>query len=312
MPHNRYYIPQAGSALSIGGSNTFPYVSIDKITTRIEIADKIRVIGSNFTKKFAPNYRWFNAQHGKIGIWACGLAPEVFVTFNPRTIEYGHNLAPYRGDTLSALQEILPDLIRHFPALPITRRELTLFRAGHSNLSEIHLAADFEFPAFNSLNSCLRELKFRWTWRWTRNQNNNYSSSYYLNQRHWTLTAYIKDDEIYENHRNWPDKVKRRSKNRLRLEIRLRRQELLKLGERLHRKYPHLPELDLSKSADWEPHIYPLAFDFYASRLEPIGKSLNRGKKNRILFFELVNFHGGHPVPPRGNQSHPHKNIASA
>jgi hypothetical protein len=212
--HNRYYIPSPDSPHSLDHLDR-PYVSIDKITARIQTADPCRITGRIETRKFAPNWFWFNVPTGKVGVWSCGLNNEVFLTFNPSTIDHGHNVFPYTGDALEAIQSLIPDLLRRFPKLPLHRPEMTLLRAGYSEMSEIHLSADFEFPSYVALVHFIRELKLRWTWRWNRRTNDNYATTFYLNQGHWDLLVYSKEDEVNKNHSNWPHPVKLRCRNRL-------------------------------------------------------------------------------------------------
>jgi hypothetical protein len=304
MPHIRYYIPLPDSQSSPIIDGIKPLVFVDKVTARIRVAGPVRIKGREYKANFIPNYRWINLRDGKVGVWACGLGNEVFVTFNPSTIVNGYNLFPYRDDVLASLRMVLPSLLEVFPQFPLMRPEWNLIRAGYSELSEIHLTADFEFPSWSKLIACMRELKARWSWRWNRRSNDNFSTGFYLNHDNWDLLVYIKDEEIVANHSDWPNAVKSRSRNRLRIEVKLRRQELLKLGKRLKRRHPDLPDLELHQIGDWEPHVYPLAFDLYAGRIQPRGQKLIEGNGGQVPLFGLVAHHSGLPVYPREQQAH--------
>jgi hypothetical protein len=79
------------------------------------------------------------------------LKKEAFLTFSPSTLNSGFNIFPYRGDVLASVQGVLPELLKSLPVFPLMRPELNLLRAGYSELSEIHVTADFSFPSRQKL-----------------------------------------------------------------------------------------------------------------------------------------------------------------
>jgi hypothetical protein len=303
MPHIRSNFPLQNSKPTTRFDAIKPYVFIDKVTVRLKVAQPVRIKGREYKANFVPNYRWTNVAGGKVAVWANGLGNEVFVTFNPSTMDTGYNIFPFKRDVTTSIRGVLSTLANTYQGFPLTRLEHTLIRGGYSKLSEIHITADFEFPSIQKVSSCMRDLKTRWKGKRTRKTNDNFLTGLYLNHTNWSLLAYVKDDEIDANHSDWPDAIKRRCRNRLRIEIKLKRQELHNLGRRLQRMFPDLPLLDLAQTGDWEPNIYPLVFDCYAKKLLPIGYKRIRGDEGLVLVYGLIDHHRGRPVSPSGNQT---------
>ena len=166
-------------------------------------------------------------------------------------------------------------------------------------MGEIHLTTDWEFPTREALETCFRNLKRSWIWRWNRSAYRRYLTTYYINQTHWDLVFYIKDDEIAANHADWPEAVKRRSRNRLRVELRLRREELLHLGGRLSKLHAEIALLRLSRLGEWDESHYPLVFDLYARRITSKHRDNIDTRGADIPLYDFLRKYGGVPVNMR-------------
>jgi len=236
---------------------------------------------------------------GKVGICS-SLLNSVHLLYNPSELDLGYNIFPNTDDVTGFLaSDVLPQLARRVPELCLTRRDWALARTGWADLGEIHLTADWEFPTREALEACLRNLKRSWKWRWNRWAYRRFATSFYISQTHWDIVFYIKDDEIAANHANWPEAVKRRSRNRLRVELRLRREELLRLGGRLARLHPDMPLLRLGRLGEWDESLYPLAFDLYARRITSKHRDNIATRGADIPLYDFLRKYGGLPAHPR-------------
>ena len=311
MKHIRYNLLLQNDQLLASLEAIKPYVFIDKLVTRIATARPARVKGRGDKPNFKPNYFWVNAPNGIIGAWASGLDRDIYLDFNPSTLANGYNIFPFRGSAHDGLMdEVLPYLAPHLERWHITPLEMYLMRAGLSVMSRIHLTADFEFPSMLQFANCMRDLRSRWACIWNQKRDDSKPSGFYIKHSHWTLFVYDKDEEVYFKHPEWPDAVKRRCRNRLRIEVRLDWQAILKLESRLYRMYPGIPHLHLKLIGNWQPNIFPLVFDYYVSRLQPRAPRLKRSNGLNLLLYGLILQHGGLPVHPRGLQTEPSYYIA--
>ena len=315
MAHNRPITPPPKAAIkncSEKGNTPSGFVSVDKVRTRLFVPHGRLVAGRQKpTAKpsiFKLPYRWIDLLNGKIEVRSHGF-DSIFVQFNPRQLEFGQNLSSFSVDITETLEPTVLGILPRIPEISFSRWSLMLLRAGCADLSEIHLAADFRFPSWQALMAAFRNLERSWNWRLNRkrkrrkskirSKNINYPTSTYWNQTDWTLTAYFKQDEIEAHHRDWPAWTRERSRNVLRFELRILRQDLRKLGERLHRWNPSVPLLDLSTLFHWEPWLYPVVFDFYAARLRSIQRKDEENVPGVIPLYDFLAKYGGHPVRPR-------------
>jgi hypothetical protein len=282
-----------------------PYVFPDTVQARLQVRLEKNVSGRSIAKQkinfyLAPFFRLnIGPFQTPVGVRSLGLQ-SMLVRFNPARLNSFCNIAGTTEPIVSSVLEVSLEMFSRIQVCP-TRTELTRIRAGYFDMSEIHLAADFRFPSRLDLDAFIRNFRCHWNWRFNRNKNDHYETSIYINQRHWTLLAYYKSEEIEARHSNWPLWTRERMRNCLRLEIRIKRRELRTLGKRLHNQISGFPLLDLSTGYDWDtPNILSIVFDFYVRRITPIHR---RSKPNSDGTVPLYSFLAKYAACPTRRRS---------
>ncbi len=286
-----------------------PFVFVDKLRLNVPLRHR-RCISGHPVSEADTNtcwplpYRWLNLGKGKVAFRSLGL-DALQVEFNPSALERGHNVVPFVDETLFVTPSIIQTICAKTPELrhPAThllraaREDSILLRAGLSQVSEIHLAADVEFATRHALDTCFGNLRRGWHWRRNRRLNSKYMTTLYFQHTHWTLVAYIKDDEL-ESKRERGNSIDQACCNRLRLELRIRRQDIRMLTGRLSRAHPELAGIDLSNQGSWQLAHQQLVFDYYLARFRS-RYSINREQPHRVPLFYFLAKHGGRPVMTR-------------
>src|SRR5258708_4135790 len=255
-----------------------PTVSVDKVAAYIPYQHRNLICGGwkEMPSGFCvPQPFWITLPSGTIGVHS-DKHDRLVVQFNPGQIAYGHNILFCDDPLLLPFRRIAETLDRKLsstlsPPEKAIRANVLRQRAGRIALRELHLCADFAFPSLQSLRGAYRELRDHWNSPRNRVQNKNFSGTIYLNQKRWDLVVYDKGTHVSDEKSEWPADIRALAQNRLRVEVRLRRQELRSLGARLARAVPGFPVLDLSIAYDWDALIYNAVYDLYVSRLRPKG-----------------------------------------
>lgn len=230
-------------------------VGVDKIKATVDAPHMDSISGRPNHPNQSPYtypYFWTKLFRGRVGIKSRGRK-KLVIDFNPSQLEYGHNVFRFTDPLYLPIREVFYRV--HRQLIPFQdpywdAKHWIMLRAGYVDLSELHLRADYRFPDASSLSQFMRVLKRSWTWRWNQESNNRFLTSLYIDQRNWSALFYFKGDEVEANHANWPPAVKALCRNRLRLEIKIRRQELRTLGHRLASSFTDFPELDLCRAED--------------------------------------------------------------
>lgn len=245
-------------------------VSVDFLRVRVPTLPQKRFIsGTGFgtgVDVFRLPYIWTSVFRGPVGIKSFG--PNfLMLKFNPSTLEHGTNLLRANADDLVSLVLQILHHIQSRLGFAWSRWEEARLRAGAVEVDSIHLAADYKFPSLQHLGAFHRHY-LAWRPRWNRRRNTAFLTSDYHHATGWDLVVYRKDLE-FDSKRSDCRSGGLRSAARLRsrIEVRIKRRDLRRLGERLHRSMPHFPTIDLTQLGAWTAPIADAAFDHYACRI---------------------------------------------
>lgn len=276
--------------------------SIDKVVARIQVPHTER-FGS--VKEIRPgvwvpfDYYWVDVPNGKIGIRSFN-PEELFISFNPSLLLCGHNLNCYDYAVQQALLDAVLAIGAARPQV-FESAETLQFAYESAELSALHLCCDWIFPSRRHVLQVISKLKNEWGWLYNRVRNEHYPTTLYLNHKTWDLMAYVKEDEVQAKHPKWSPRVHQLAKNRLRVEIKLKRGDLVTMGPR-RIKYgakqgKRLLRYRFGRSAIWHAEMSDQIYDLYISRLRPIG---NTSAQPRVLpLHHLLAQYGARPAWPR-------------
>ncbi len=246
-----------------------PGVSVDGIQARVFIPHQKLIVGRGAYKNlYSAPFRWVDQPNGKVGIRSLGFS-SVLMRFNPAQVEFGQNLWRAPDELWQSVASTFRTILPRVPELSPDRRAWTFLRAGHVDVSGLHLAADFVFDKSDGISHLFRSLRRGWKWSRGRVIDDRYAAATYFRQKKWSLVAYDKERQIDYAFPAMLDWMRKQSARRLRIEVRLGREELRTLGARLHRAHPEIPVLDLGTASEWKSSLYGPVFDLYAARIRP-------------------------------------------